>query len=109
MEEAIEANDLVEVADALADIQYVLSGAVCEFGMATVFKDIFEEVHRSNMSKMCKSTEEVNATQKHYLENKKMESYVEEVAKGRVSCSAKIGQQSVEIGELQSREFENLS
>ena len=82
LEEAIEANDLVEVADALADIQYVLSGAVCEFGMATVFKDMFEEVHRSNMSKMCKSTEEVNATQKHYLENKKMESYVEEVAKG---------------------------
>ena len=30
--EAIKANDLVEVADALADIQYVLSGAVLEFG-----------------------------------------------------------------------------
>ena len=53
LEEAIEANDLVEVADALADIQYVLSGAVCEFGMANVFKDMFEEVHRSNMSKKC--------------------------------------------------------
>ena len=72
----------MEVADALADIQYVLSGAVCEFGMANVFKEMFEEVHRSNMSKMCKSLDEVKATQKHYLESKKMESYVEEVSKG---------------------------
>ena len=32
LKEAIEANDLVEVADALADIQYVLSDAILEFG-----------------------------------------------------------------------------
>ena len=38
LEDAIKENDLIEVADALADIQYVLSGAVLEFGMASRFK-----------------------------------------------------------------------
>lgn len=82
LEVAIQENDLVEVADALCDIQYVLSGAVCEFGMAGVFKQMFEEVHRSNMSKMCRSQLEVEATIKHYKETKKTESYAQEVAKG---------------------------
>lgn len=50
---AFENGDLVEVADALADLQYVLSGAILEFGFADKFKEIFEEVHRSNMSKAC--------------------------------------------------------
>ena len=36
LKEAIAQNDLVEVADALADLQYVLSGAVHEFGMSSV-------------------------------------------------------------------------
>ena len=35
----------------LCDIQYVLSGAICEFGMASIFKTLFDEVQRSNMSK----------------------------------------------------------
>ena len=33
LEAAIKDNDLVEVADALCDIQYVLAGAVLEFGL----------------------------------------------------------------------------
>jgi predicted HAD superfamily Cof-like phosphohydrolase len=49
---AIEADDLVEVADALADLQYVLAGAVHEFGMGRRFAAAFVEVHRSNMSKV---------------------------------------------------------
>ena len=39
--DAIRADDLVEVADALADIQYVLSGAVLEFGMGGPFCHLF--------------------------------------------------------------------
>ena len=31
LKQAIEDNDLVEIADALCDLQYVLSGAVLEF------------------------------------------------------------------------------
>jgi len=63
---AIEENDLVEVIDALCDIQYVLSGAIHEFGFGQKFKQMFEEVQRSNMSKTCKTEEEAIATQKHY-------------------------------------------
>lgn len=66
LQEAIEANDIIEVADALCDIQYVLSGAILEFGLADKFKELFDEVQRSNMSKACKSVEEAEATIAHY-------------------------------------------
>ena len=66
MKEAIEKGDVVEVADALADLQYVLSGAVLEFGMGDKFEKLFEEVHRSNMSKACNSHQEAIETLLHY-------------------------------------------
>lgn len=66
LSEAIENNDLVEAADAFADLQYVLSGAILEFGLAGKFKSLFEEVHRSNMSKTCATREEAEATVAHY-------------------------------------------
>lgn len=75
LKEAIENDDLVEIADALCDIQYVLSGAVLEFGLKNKFADLFDEVQRSNMSKACKTKEEAEATMKHYLENEGVESY----------------------------------
>ena len=68
LKDAIADNDLVEVADALCDIQYVLSGAILEFGLADKFKGLFDEVQRSNMSKTCKTMEEAEATVAHYLE-----------------------------------------
>lgn len=78
LKEAIEENDLIEVADALADIQYVLSGAILEFGLGDKFNSLFSEVQRSNMSKTCKTIKEAELTQKHYEENKGMKSTVEE-------------------------------
>lgn len=78
LEEAIENNDLVEVADALCDIQYVLSGAILEFGLAEKFKALFEEVQRSNMSKACKTREEAEATVKHYKEHEDTPCYIKE-------------------------------
>jgi len=68
LEEAIAADDLTECADAFADIQYVLSGAILEFGMGEKFGAIFEEVHRSNMSKTCATMAEAEATVAHYAE-----------------------------------------
>lgn len=79
LEEAIQAKDLVEIADALCDIQYVLSGAVLEFGLKDKFNTLFEEVQRSNMSKACKSFEEAEATMKYYKEEKGVDSYFKEV------------------------------
>lgn len=66
LQEAIDNQDLVEVADALCDIQYVLSGAVLEFGLGDKFVDLFNEVQRSNMSKACNTYEEAEATVAHY-------------------------------------------
>ena len=66
LQEAIADNNLVEIADALCDIQYVLAGAILEFGLGEKFKTLFDEVHRSNMSKACKTVEEADATIAHY-------------------------------------------
>ena len=75
---AILENDIVGVADALSDLQYVLSGAVLEFGLGNKFKQLFDEVQRSNMSKTCKSLEVAQATQTYYLNEKNIESYIVE-------------------------------
>lgn len=66
LREAIGQNDLVAVADALCDLQYVLAGAVLEFGLGEKFNALFSEVQRSNMSKACLSLEEATATVAHY-------------------------------------------
>ena len=81
LEDAIKEKDLIEIADALADIQYVLSGAVLEFGMGDQFEALFDEVHRSNMSKACATADEAEATRQHYRENYNppTESTIEEV------------------------------
>ena len=42
----------VEVADALGDELYVLLGTIIEHGMQDVIQNVFEEIHRSNMSKL---------------------------------------------------------
>ncbi|RED97953.1 pyrophosphohydrolase domain-containing protein [Marinoscillum furvescens] len=78
LQEAITNNDLVEVADALCDIQYVLSGAVLEFGLGEKFVELFNEVQRSNMSKACVSKEEAEKTVAHYREHKNTEAYIVE-------------------------------
>lgn len=79
---AIKEKDLAEVADALADLQYVLSGAILEFGMANKFKALFEEVQRSNMSKACKDMDEIEETKKWYAENRDINEFIVEQSNG---------------------------
>lgn len=50
LKEAIAVGDIVEVADALTDILYVTYGAAHAFGIP--IDDCFNEVQRSNMSKL---------------------------------------------------------
>ena len=50
LHEAFSAKDIVEVADALADLLYVVYGAGHAFGID--LDECFLEVHRSNMSKL---------------------------------------------------------
>lgn len=75
LQQAIQDKDIVEVADALCDIQYVLSGAVLEFGLGDKFVTLFNEVQRSNMSKACVSEEEAQQTVDYYQNEKGTEAY----------------------------------
>lgn len=50
--EAAESNDLIEVADALGDMLYILCGTILEHGMQYKIEEVFDEIQRSNMSKL---------------------------------------------------------
>jgi predicted HAD superfamily Cof-like phosphohydrolase len=79
LKQAIKDNDLVEIADALADLQYVLSGAILEFGLKEKFNMLFDEVQRSNMSKACRSQQEAIETLLYYKQKDGTEGRYEEV------------------------------
>lgn len=50
--EAAKNNDLVEVADALGDMLYILCGTIIEHGLQDKIEEVFNEIQRSNMSKL---------------------------------------------------------
>ena len=50
--EAANNDDLVEVADALGDMLYILCGTIIEHGLQHKIEEVFEEIQRSNMSKL---------------------------------------------------------
>ncbi|VAW11107.1 putative secreted protein [hydrothermal vent metagenome] len=50
--EAAENNNLIEVADALGDMLYILCGTILEHGMQHKIEEVFDEIQRSNMSKL---------------------------------------------------------
>ena len=50
--EAAQKNDLIEVADALGDMLYILCGTILSHGMQHKITDVFKEIQRSNMSKL---------------------------------------------------------
>lgn len=79
LKEAIEQKDIVEIVDALCDLQYVLSGAILEFGLGKDFDRCFSEVHQSNMSKACATEEEALETQQKYMDKDGTASYVKQV------------------------------
>lgn len=50
--EAANRGDLVEVADALGDMLYILCGTILKHGLQDKIADVFLEIQRSNMSKL---------------------------------------------------------
>ncbi len=50
--EAAQNRDLVEVADALGDMLYILCGTILSHGMQHKITEVFNEIQRSNMSKL---------------------------------------------------------
>lgn len=49
---ACEKKDIVEIADALGDILYITLGTLLRHGLHNKIDEVFEEIHRSNMSKL---------------------------------------------------------
>lgn len=78
LKQAILDKDITEVFDAFNDILYILGGSILEFGMQDKFKQGFDEVHRSNMSKACKTVEEALLTIDKYKKSNNFDSdYIE--------------------------------
>lgn len=50
--EAVQNNDLIEIADALGDMMYILCGTIIEHGLQDKIEAVFDEIQRSNMSKL---------------------------------------------------------
>lgn len=50
--EACREGNLVEIADALGDQLYILCGTILRHGLQHKIEEVFDEIHRSNMSKL---------------------------------------------------------
>ena len=50
--EAARKKDLVEIADALGDKLYILCGTILAHGLQDKIVEVFDEIQRSNMSKL---------------------------------------------------------
>lgn len=70
LEEAFKNKDIVEVADALADLLYFVGNGILATGLASRFRKIWDEVQASNMSKVCRSEEEAKQSVE-YMQNRK--------------------------------------
>lgn len=57
--EAANNNDLIEVADALGDMLYILCGTIIEHGLQYKIEEVFNEIQRSNMSKLAENGEPI--------------------------------------------------
>ncbi|MBF0693617.1 MAG: nucleoside triphosphate pyrophosphohydrolase family protein [Flavobacterium sp.] len=50
--EAAKNHDMQEIADALGDMLYILCGTIIEHGLQEKIEKVFDEIQRSNMSKL---------------------------------------------------------
>lgn len=53
--EACKNGDVVEIADALGDLLYITFGTILRHGLQHKIEEVFDEIHRSNMSKLDES------------------------------------------------------
>jgi predicted HAD superfamily Cof-like phosphohydrolase len=50
--DACRNGDIVEIADALGDQLYILFGTILKHGLEHKIEEVYDEIHRSNMSKL---------------------------------------------------------
>lgn len=78
LEEAFKEGNIVEVADALADLLYFVGNGILATGLADRFREIWDEVQASNMSKVCHTEEEAKLSVSYMQELKKVPYYYKE-------------------------------
>ena len=69
--DACEKGDLVEIADALGDMMYILCGTILSHGLQSKIEEIFEEIQRSNMSKLDENGKPIYREDGKILKSKK--------------------------------------
>jgi predicted HAD superfamily Cof-like phosphohydrolase len=57
--EAVKEQDIVEIADAVVDQLYIIFGTAILYGFADKLEALFDEVHRSNMTKLDENGEPI--------------------------------------------------
>lgn len=57
--QAVYNKDIVEIADALGDMLYILCGTILEHGLQHKIEAVFDEIQRSNMSKLGQDNEPI--------------------------------------------------
>ncbi len=57
--EACKNKDIVEIADALGDQLYILFGTILKHGLQHKIEEVYDEIHRSNMSKLDENGEPI--------------------------------------------------
>ncbi len=50
--DACKKGDIIEIADAIGDKLYILCGTILKHGLQHKIEEVFNEIHRSNMSKL---------------------------------------------------------
>ena len=66
LKKAIAESDLEKIQSALDTFQAQIFRSVKAWGLGNVFEELFDEVHRSNMSKLCRTVAEARATVNMY-------------------------------------------
>lgn len=85
LKHACETKDIVEILDALCDLQYVSGGnGVMLFGLKDKFLDAYAEVQASNLSKICATEEDAIETVKVRSEQQGEPCHYEKVGEGYV-------------------------
>ena len=69
--DACQKGDIVEIADALGDMMYILCGTILSHGLQTKIEEIFEEIQRSNMSKLDENGKPIYREDGKILKSKK--------------------------------------
>lgn len=57
--QAVQEDNLIEIADALGDMLYILCGTIIEHGLQDKIEAVFDEIQRSNMSKLGENGEPI--------------------------------------------------